>query len=123
MLKGLGNLTSMLRQAQQMSGKMKEVSETLKSQRVTGVAGGGLVEVEMNGLGEMIRLKVAPELAEKNDVEMIEDLVPAAVNQANAKAKQLHMEAMSSMTDGMNLPGLNEALSQLAEPQGQEDED
>ncbi len=111
MFKGIANIASMIRQASQMGSKMKDVNEKLKSERVTGSAGGGMVEVEANGHGEILRVKIEPELVERGDREMIEDLLPAAVNQATAKAKQLHVEAM---TDGMDMPGLNEALEQMA---------
>ena len=63
------------------------------------------------GHGEILRVKIEPGLVERGDREMIEDLLPAAVNQATAKAKQLHVDAM---TDGMDMPGLNEALEQMA---------
>jgi DNA-binding YbaB/EbfC family protein len=113
LFKGLSNLASMMKQAQQMGSKMQEVQEQLKNQRATGAAGGGMVEVEVNGNGEMLRLSIDPALIERGEREMLEDLIPAAANQANAKAKQLHAEAMTSVTQGMNLPGLDEAMSQI----------
>ena len=58
MLKGLGNLTSIMRQAQQMRGRMEEMNENLKSERLVGSAGAGLVEVEANGLGEVLKVKI-----------------------------------------------------------------
>ena len=113
MLKGLGNIATLMKQAQEMGGKMQEMQEQLKQQRVIGTAGAGLVEVEMNGHGEVLRLKIDPTLVAKADGEMIEDLVPAAVNQASAKAKALHAEGMKAMTGGMDLPGLDDALEPL----------
>lgn len=113
MFKGLGNLASLMRQAQQMSSKMQAVTELLKTQRATGAAGGGMIEVEVNGLGEMLRLKIDPALVQRGEREMIEDLVPAAVNQALAKAKQLHVEAMTSMTQELDVPGLSDAIAQM----------
>jgi len=110
LFKGITNIASMIRQASQMQGKMKDVNEKLKFERVTGSAGAGMVEVEANGHGEILRVKIEPELVERGDREMIEDLLPAAVNQATAKAKQLQVEAM---TDGMDMSGLNEALEQM----------
>jgi hypothetical protein len=107
--KGIANLASMMKQAQEMGGRLQSLTESLKSQRVTGVAGGGLVEVEMNGAGEMLRLQIDPSL----DREMIEDLVPAAVNSAQAKAKEMHAQAMQEMTSDMDLPGLDEALAKF----------
>jgi hypothetical protein len=108
--KGLANVASLMRQAGQMRGKMEEINARLRSERVTGNAGGGMVEVEVNGLGEVLRVQIEPALFERGEREMIEDLLPAAVNQALAKAKQLQMQ---SMTEGLDMPGLNEALAQI----------
>ena len=113
MLKGLSNLASLMRQAQEMGGKMQAVQEQLKARRVTGTAGGGLIEVELNGLGEMLRLAIDPALTERGDREMIEDLVPAAVNQAQGKVRQLHAEAMQQATAELDLPGLDAVLSRF----------
>lgn len=114
MFKGIGNIASLMKTAQQMGGKVQAVNDQLQAARVTASAGGGMVEIEANGLGEVLRVKIDPTLLEAGDVEMLEDLIPAAVNQAQAKAKQLHREAMQSMTEGINLPGLSEALDQLS---------
>ena len=116
MFKGLGqlaNLGSLLKQAQNIGSQMQGLSEQLKHQRATGSAGGGLVEVEVNGLGEVIACRIDPGLIAKGDGEMIEDLLPAAFNQAHAKSKQLHAEAMKSLTEGLELPGLDDALAQF----------
>jgi DNA-binding YbaB/EbfC family protein len=118
MFKGLGdlaNLGAMLKQAQEMGNKMQEAQQQLKTKRVTGTAGAGLVEAEVNGASEVLSVRVDPDLFAKGDREMIEDLIPAAVNQALDKARELHAEAMREMTQGMNLPGLGEALAQLNE--------
>jgi DNA-binding YbaB/EbfC family protein len=114
MFKGIANIASLVRQAQQLSGKMQAANEQLRNQRARAAAGGGMVEVEVNGLGEVLRLTIDPVLVERGEREMIEDLVPAAVNQALAKAKKLHVEAMQAMTKDLDVPGLNEAISQLA---------
>jgi DNA-binding YbaB/EbfC family protein len=110
MFKGIGNMASMFRQAQQIGGKMDEINAQLKSRRVSGPAGGGMVEVEANGLGEVLKIRIEPTLTDR---EMIEDMLPAAINQASAKSKELHMEMMQSLTGGMDLPGLNDMISQL----------
>jgi DNA-binding YbaB/EbfC family protein len=110
MLKGLGNLAGMLKQAQQMGSKLQALNEELKSRRASGTAGGGMVTVEVNGIGEMLSCQIDPSIV--GDRELIEDLFPAAVNQALTKSKQLHAEAMKSMAAGMQLPGLDEMLSQ-----------
>ena len=113
MFKGIGNLASLMKQAQQMGSKMQEINDQLKTERVTGSAGAGLVTVEVNGLSEVLAVAIDPSLIEKGEQEMIQDLLPAAINDAQYKAKQLHAEAMREMTGGMNLPGLDEAMSQL----------
>jgi len=113
MFKGLGNIASLMRQAQQMGGKLQALNEKLKNERVTASTGAGMVEVEVNGLGEVLRVKIDQSLVDQGDREMIEDLLPAAVNQAVVKSKQLHADAMRSMTEDMNVPGLGEAISQI----------
>jgi DNA-binding YbaB/EbfC family protein len=110
MLKGLANLATFVKQAQQVSGKMQEVTAQLKAKQVKGTAGGGLIVVEANGLGEVLRVRIDPSLLDR---EMLEDLLPAAFNQASEKAKQLHMEMMQSLTSGFDIPGLDEAFTQI----------
>ena len=117
MFKGLGNLANLgalMKQAQEMGSRMQALGEELKTKRATGIAGGGLVEVDVNGLGEVLAVRIDPSLVERRDREIIEDLLPAAFNSAQGKAKQLHAEAMQSITSGMNVPGLQDALSQMA---------
>lgn len=111
MFKELANLGNLMRQAQQMGGRMQEINERLKHQRVEGSAGGGMVTVQANGVGEITRLTIEPSLIEGQEKEMIEDLIPAAVNQALRNAKDLHAEAIRSLTDGIDLPGLDEAIA------------
>ena len=113
MFKELGNLASLVRQAQHMGGRIKAINQQLKDQRATASTGAGMVEVEVNGLGEVLRVRIDPSLVEKGEREMIEDLIPAAVNQAVARARQLHVEAVKSMTGELDLPGLDDALAQL----------
>ncbi|HEY2840136.1 MAG TPA: YbaB/EbfC family nucleoid-associated protein [Pirellulales bacterium] len=110
----IGDMASMIRQAQQLGGKMEELAESLKSRRVTGSAGGGLVEVEANGLQEILCCKIEPAFFAGGDRELIEDLIRVATNDALAKAKQLHAEAMQQMMGGMaDLPGVSEAMAKL----------
>jgi nucleoid-associated protein EbfC len=112
MFKNLTNLASVMRQAQQLGGKLQEVNAQLREQRVVGTAGGGLIEVEANGLGEIVRLRIAPRLLEGGDTDLIESLAPAAINQAIEKAKQTQAEAMQSLMGDVPLPGLQEMFSQ-----------
>ncbi len=120
MFKGLSNLGSMIKQAQQIGSKMQEMNAKLKSVRAKGSAGGGLVEAEVNGLGELLRVTIDPALIEKKDKELIEDLLPAAVNQAHTKAKEQHSAALKELTGGINLPGLDEAMSSITGGQVEE---
>ena len=113
MFKQLGNIASLMKQAQQMSGRMEEVNSKLQAQRVEGVSGGGMIKVDANGLGEVLRVMIEPSLFEGGDREMIEDLLPAAINDAQSKAKQLHAESMKDLTSDMQLPGLDEALDKF----------
>ena len=113
MFKNLANIGTLLRNAQQFSGKLQEIQDRLRQERVVGSAGAGLIEVEANGLGEVLRLRIDPQLVERKDREMIESLTPAAINQALEKAKKLHAEAMQSLAGGMNIPGLDQAIAQL----------
>lgn len=116
MFKSLGNLANIgaiMKQAQEMGGRMQAIQDELKTKRATGNAGGGLVEVEVNGLGDVLAVRIEPSLFEKGEREMIEDLLPAAINAAQAKAKQMHAEAMQSLAGGLSIPGLSDALQQL----------
>ena len=115
MFKGIANLASMLKNAQQMGARMQQLNEQLKTQRATGVAGGGMVEIELNGLLEVLRCKIDPQIVAQGDQEMLEDLVVSAVNAAIAKGRQLHVEAMKEITGGLEqLPGVQEALAKFS---------
>ena len=113
MFKELAGLGSLLKHAQEMGGRMKGLSEELKNRRATGSAGGGMVEVEVNGLAEVLACRIDEKLIAGGDRELIEDMVATATNQALAKAKQLHAEAMKELTGGLELPGLEAAMSKF----------
>jgi hypothetical protein len=113
MFKGLSSLGAMLKQAQQFGGQMEKIAEEMKTRRATGTAGGGMVEVEVNGLLDVLRCRIDPQLFTQGDRELVEDLVLAAMNQAVAKGRQLHAEAVKELTGGLQLPGLQEALEKL----------
>ena len=117
MFKGIGNIASLLKEAQNIGPKMEKVSDELKEQRVNASAGGGMVTVHANGLGHILKIDVDPMLKEKGDVEMVVDLLPAAINEVSAKAKQLHVDAMQGIAGGFQLPaGLDDALKQFTAP-------
>lgn len=115
MFKGLSNLTSLFKQAQELGGRMRQMNEEMKNQRTVGSAGGSMVEVEVNGLMEILACRIQPQLFQEGDRELIEDLLVAATNQALAKAREMHAGAMRQLSGNLNLelPGLNEALTQL----------
>jgi DNA-binding YbaB/EbfC family protein len=121
MFKGLSNLGALIKQAQQIGGQMEQLSEELKGRRAQGSAGGGMVQIEINGLLEVLHCRIDEELIAGGDRELIEDLVAAAINQAVVKGKQLHTEAMRELTGGLDLPGVQEALAKLTNPQQTEE--
>ena len=115
MFQGLGNLTSLWKQAGQLGGQLEKLGEeSAANSHTTGISGGGMVEVEINGALEILRCKLDPQLMAQGDRELLEDLFVAAANQAITKAKQLHAEALKDLTGGMQLPGIREALEKLS---------
>jgi len=111
--KGLANLGALLRQAQEIGGRMKGLHDELRTKRVTGSAGGGMVEIEMNGAIEGLRCHLDDQLLAQPDRELLEDLILTAVNQAVAKAKQTHAETVKSLAGGLDVPGLDQALGKF----------
>ncbi len=104
MAKGFGDI---MKQVQKMQAKMEEVQAELAQERVEGTAGGGMVKVIANGKQEIVEVKIEPEVVDPEDVEMLEDLIVAAVNQAQQNAQEMASEKMASVTGGLNIPGLN----------------
>ncbi len=102
-----GNIGQMLKQMQQLQSKMQEVQTELESSEVEGSSGGGMVKVVANGKNEIVSVVIDPEVVDKDDVEMLQDLIVAAVNQAREKVQEMQSEKMSGLTGGMNIPGLN----------------
>ncbi len=98
------NLGNMMKQAQQMQAKMAEMQEALDKVEIAGASGGGLVEVTLTGKGEMRKVKIDPTLVDKDDIEVLEDLVVAAHNDAKAKVEAHVAEEMSKVTGGLQLP-------------------
>jgi len=113
MFKNLGNIASMMKQAQEMQGKMKEMQDNLAHIRVEGTSGGGMVKVEANGQQQFLSFKIEQSLLDDGDAEMLEDLLLGATNQALEKVKEAAAEEMSKVTGGMDIPGLGDALSDL----------
>ena len=105
---GFGDITGMLGKFQEVQGKMKQIQEELANQSVEASSGGGMVTARVNGKGDLLEVKIDPETVNPDDVEMLEDLVKAAVNAALAKSHELMKEEMSKLTGGLNIPGLDQ---------------
>lgn len=113
MFKGLGDIANLVKQAQQMGGRLEGMAAELRAKRVTGSAGGGLLEIEMNGAFEVMACRIDPQLLAAPDREFLEDLVKSATNQAVEKARAAHAEAMNELTGGLTMPGLEGVLSRF----------
>ena len=101
---GMGNMQNMMKQMQKMQKKMAEAQEELGQQKIEGTAGGGMVTVVVSGHKEVLDVQIKPEAVDPDDVEMLQDLVLAAVNDALKKAEELTNNTMGQFTKGMNLP-------------------
>lgn len=98
-----GDLAARVRK---MQGEMEKAQEDLGDEIVTGTAGGGMVEVDMDGHQTLTALRIKPEVVDPEDVEMLEDLLMAAIGDASEKVKALTEERMGGFADGLNIPGL-----------------
>jgi len=104
-MKGLGNMGKLMKQAQEMQARIAQAQEALEGMEVEGTAGGGAVTVRMNGKQVMLSLAVKPEVVDPEDVDMLEDLVLAAYQEARKKAEALAQEEMAKVTGGLPIPG------------------
>lgn len=102
----LGNMANLMKQAQAMQAQMAKLQEEAATKTVTGTAGGGMVSVTANGGMEIVSVVINPEAVKSGDVDMVQDLVLAASNDALKKARQMMADQMKSVTGGMNIPGL-----------------
>lgn len=100
---GMGNL---MKQAQQMQQKMLKMQEEMAQRTVEASVGGGMVTVTANGKAEILGVKIEPQAVDPDDVEMLEDLVLAGVNEALRKAQEMMADEMNKLTGGMKIPGL-----------------
>lgn len=103
MYKGMGNI---LKQAKAMQEKMAEVQKELANKAVEFSSGGGMVSVSINGRQELVSIKIDPSVVNPNDVEMLQDLIAAAVNGAVKRSQEMMSEEMGKVTAGLNIPGL-----------------
>ena len=98
------NLGQLMKQAQQMQAKMAEMQEQLADIEVTGAAGGGMITVTLNGKSELRSVKIDPSLVDPDEVEVLEDLIAAAFNDAKVKVEARVADEMSKLTGGLQLP-------------------
>jgi nucleoid-associated protein EbfC len=98
------NIGQLMKQAQQMQSRMAELQATLESAEISGSSGGGLIQVTVNGKGNLRRLKIDPSLVNPAEVEVLEDLIVAAFNDAKSKAEAHMAQEMSKLTGGLELP-------------------
>ena len=107
-LGGLGDMAGMMKKAQEMQGKMAEMQENLNAITVTGEAGAGLVKATATAKGELTALDIAPSIFSGDDKEVVEDLILAAIKDAQAKATERSQQEMAKLTEGLGLPpGMN----------------
>ena len=100
------NMIEVMKQAQQMQGMMKQAQQMLAETKVEATAGGGMVTVAMDGQKRILRMTIEPEVVSQNDVEMLQDLIVAAVNDAQSKVDEAISGKMGGMMGGMKIPGL-----------------
>jgi DNA-binding YbaB/EbfC family protein len=108
------NPLDILKNAQKIQEQMSSVQEKLANIIVKGSAGAGMVEIEMNGKLEVVNVSISPDIVSENDAPMIEDLVQAAFSVALEKAREAAAKEMSSLTGGLNIPGLQQGLGTLS---------
>ena len=96
----------MMKQAQKLQAQMAKLQEDLANLVVEASSGGGAVTVTMNGQQQLLSVKISPEVVDAEDVEMLQDMVLTAVNEAIAKAQETAAKQMSGLTGGLNIPGL-----------------
>ena len=102
-MKGFGN---MMKEAQRLQQQMMALQEEVAKKKVDATAGGGMVTVEANGKQELVSIKIDPEVINKDDAQMLEDLVLAACNEALRKSRELVQQELGKLTGGLKIPGL-----------------
>jgi len=103
---GAPNMGNLMKEAQKMQAKMTKMQEELDNMEFTGTSGGEMVKVTINGKSVMKRLELSKEVVDPDDIEMLQDLIVAAFNDANNKVEEYSKSQMQKMTGGMSIPGL-----------------
>lgn len=96
-----GNMNNLMKQAQRMQKQMEEATKELEEKEITAAAGGGAVEVTVSGKKEVVKVKLAPEVVDPDDIEMLEDLIVAATNEALRQLEEYSQQSMAKITGGM----------------------
>lgn len=102
----MGNMGKMMKQVQKMQADMAKMQEELVNKTVEASSGGGMVKVVANGKQEVMSIEINPEAVDPEDVEMLQDMILAAVNEALRQSQEMVAKEMSKITGGMNIPGL-----------------
>ena len=100
------NMANMMKQAQKLQAKMMRLQEEMADKTVESASGGGMVKVVANGRQQIVSVSIEKEVVDPDDVDMLQDLVLAAVNDALAKSQEMVTAEMSKLTGGMNIPGI-----------------
>lgn len=103
---GGGNMNQMIKQAQKMQEQMMKMQEELEEKMFEATSGGGAVSAKVSGKKELVEINIKPEVVDPEDVEMLQDLIIASVNEAMRKADESSASEMSRLTGGINIPGL-----------------
>ena len=101
-----GNMNNLMKQAQRMQRQMEEASKAMEEAEVTSTAGGGAVEVTVSGKKEILKIKLSPEVVDPDDIEMLQDLIVAGVNEAISSIEKTNNDAMGTITGSLNIPGM-----------------
>ena len=102
-MKGFGNI---MKEAQKLQQQMEKIQSEVAQKKVDATAGGGMVTVEANGKQEIVSIKIDPEVVNRDDVQMLEDLVLAASNEALRKSREMMQQELGKLTGGLRIPGL-----------------
>ena len=105
-MKGLGNITQLMKQAKDMQARMAQIQEELEKRQYEASSGGGMVVATVNGRQELLALRIEREVVNPEDIGMLQDLIISAVNQALRNSRESAMAEMSKITGGLSVPGL-----------------
>ena len=105
-MKGIPNMGNLMKQAQQFQNRMAKLQQELEKKTIEATSGGGMVTVVVNGQQELLSIKIDPEVVDPEDIDMLQDLVLAAVNDGLSRAKKMVNDEMAKLTGGLNLPNI-----------------